>query len=67
MVDNTLIYGLATMLFGFLALLVRYGLKSKCSDISVCFGILSIKRDTEAEVRAEEKELEMGIREDTKI
>ena len=31
--DNTLIYGLATMGFGFLAVLVRYGFKSKCDNM----------------------------------
>jgi len=58
--DNTLIYGLATMGFGFLAILVRYGFKSKCSDVSLCCGMLSIKRDTEAEIKAELNELELG-------
>lgn len=66
--DNTLIYGIATMGFGFLAVIVRYALKSKCSDVSCCFGLMKIKRDTEAEIRAERQELEMGGKdEDSKI
>lgn len=59
--NDTLIYGLATMGVTFLAVVVRYGFKSKCSEVGLCFGMLSIKRDTNAEIRAEEKELEMGI------
>lgn len=59
--DSTLIYGLATMGVTFLAVVVRYGFKSKCTEVGLCYGLLSIKRDTTAEVRAEEKELEFGI------
>lgn len=58
--DNTLIYGLATLGIGFLGVLVRYGFKSKCSDVSICFGLLSIKRDVESEVKAEQIDLEMS-------
>ncbi len=65
--DTTLIYGIATMGFGFLAIVVRYGFKSKCSDVKLCCGLISIKRDTELENRCEEKELELGIRDDIKI
>jgi hypothetical protein len=65
--DNTLIYGLATMGFGFLAILVRYGFKSKCSDVSLCCGMLSIKRDTEAEIKAELNELELGRKDPDRI
>lgn len=59
--DNTLIYGLATMGFGFLAILVRYGFKSKCSDVGLCCGLLTIKRDIQGENQAEHQELEMGV------
>jgi hypothetical protein len=55
--NDTLLYGLATMGFGFLAVLVRYGFKSKCSDVSLCCGLLSIKRDIGGEVKTEQMEL----------
>ena len=58
-VDNTLIYGLGTLFVGVLGVLIRYGFKSKCSDVSICFGMLKIKRDTGAEVQAERNELEL--------
>lgn len=60
MIDSTLIYGLATMGFGFLAVVVRYGFKSKCSDVSLCCGLLAIKRDVKEEVKAEQIELSLG-------
>jgi hypothetical protein len=55
--NDTLLYGLATMGFGFLAVLVRYGFKSKCSDVSLCCGLLTIRRDIQGEVKAEQIEL----------
>lgn len=55
--NDTLIYGIATMGFAFLAVLLKYTFKSKCSDVKICCGLISIKRDTEAEVKAEELEL----------
>lgn len=64
--DNTLIYGLATLGVGFLGVVVRYGFKSKCSDVSICCGLLSVKRDIEAEVKEDIKEMELGHREEMK-
>ena len=61
--DNTLIYGLSTVVFGFLAVLVRYGFKSKCSNVGLCFGLLTIQRDIQGEIQAEKNELEMGVKE----
>ena len=59
--NDTLIYGLATLGAGVLGLIVRYTFKSKCSDLSLCCGLISVKRDTEAEVKNEQNELEMGM------
>jgi hypothetical protein len=57
MADATLIYGLATLGTGVLGLSIRYCFKSKCEDVSLCFGLIKIHRDTESEVKAEEIEL----------
>ena len=54
--DNTLVYGLGSLLVGLLALLIKYGFKSKCSDVSLCFGLITIKRDIEHEI--EEQKIE---------
>lgn len=56
--DTALLYGLCTMGFGFLALAVRYAFKSKCSDVQICCGLISIKRDVQLEQKDEEKDIE---------
>lgn len=65
--DNTLIYGLATLLCGILGLVIRYGFKSKCTDVSMCFGLIAIKRDVIAELNEEKMELENGIKDENKV
>lgn len=54
--DDSLIYGIATLGVGLIALIVRYGFKSKCSDISLCFGLIHIQRDINQEI--EEQKIE---------
>jgi len=54
--NDSLIYGIATLFTGLVALLVRYGFKSKCSNISLCFGLINIERDIEQEI--EEQKIE---------
>lgn len=56
MVDSSLIYGCATLGAGVIALIVRYGFKSKCSDVSLCFGLIHIQRDIEQEIEEEKME-----------
>jgi hypothetical protein len=58
MADATLIYGLATLGTGVLGLSIRYCFRSKCEDVSLCFGLINIHRDTESEVKATELELQ---------
>jgi len=48
--NDSLIYGIATLGVGLLALIVRYGFKSKCSDVSLCFGLIHIQRDIQQEI-----------------
>jgi hypothetical protein len=58
MANATLIYGLATLGTGVLGLSIRYCFKSKCEDVSLCFGLIKIHRNTEDEVTAESMELQ---------
>lgn len=62
--NDTLIYGLATLFIGILGLLIRYGFKSKCTDVSLCCGVLNIKRDVKTELEEEKLELEHNIKND---
>ena len=53
--------GIATMAFGALALLVRYGFASKCDNVSICFGMLRIHRAVELEDNIEEGKDELVV------
>jgi len=48
--NDTLVYGLGSLGVGLLALLIKYSFKSKCTDVSVCFGLVHIQRDIEQEI-----------------
>ncbi len=39
----------ATLLTGFFGLVIRYCLKSKCENVSCCWGCLTVIRNTELE------------------
>ena len=53
---------LSVGIFGCSGVVLRYCIKSKCSDCSLCFGLIEIKRDTAAELQESEFEIEHGIR-----
>jgi hypothetical protein len=62
MVDNVTIYGIATLVAGVLGICIRYTFKSKCSDVGLCCGLVHIERDIEMEVKAEQAELDAGVK-----
>lgn len=47
--DSVFWITLATLLTGFIGLTVKYCLKSKCSNIRICYGCLEIDRAVELE------------------
>lgn len=57
--NDTLVYGLGSLGVGLLALLIKYSFKSKCSDVSLCFGLIHIQRDIEQEIEEEKLESHM--------
>ena len=57
MLSDTVVVVLITAISTFLALSVRYLLKSKCSDVQLCWGGIHVIRDTAGEIR---EELEIG-------
>ena len=59
--DPILIATLATLATGFAGLMLRYSFRSKCSDVSLCWGALHIIRDTKAENEEEKIELDHGV------
>lgn len=54
--NDSLIYGISTLGVGLIALVIRYGFKSKCSDVSLCFGLITIHRDIEQEIEEQKME-----------
>jgi hypothetical protein len=62
--DSTFFLSVGSVLLAALGVASRYCFKSKCSEFSVCCGLLKIKRDVEAEVKEDLAELEMGKKHD---
>lgn len=56
MIDNSTLYGISIAGMGLLGLIVRYAFRSKCSDVSLCFGLVHIQRDIQQEI--EEQKIE---------
>ena len=54
--EPTLLYGIVSIGAGVLILIVKTCFKSKCSDVSLCFGLIHIQRDIEQEI--EEQNIE---------
>ena len=52
---------LVGLILSFLAGLCIYCLKSKCTKCSICFGLIHIERNVDAENEEEKMELENGI------
>jgi hypothetical protein len=58
MLSEATVYSLSIAGLGFLGLVVRYCFKSKCSEVSCCFGLIKIDRDIEHEVVEQQQEIE---------
>jgi hypothetical protein len=50
---------------GFLSGALVYAIKSKCIHCSVCYGLISIKRDVQIELEEQKFEIEHGINPNT--
>ena len=61
--DGVFFMGISTLLFGCLSLVIKTAYKSKCKNCSICFGLISIERDTEGEIK---EDMELGIKEEEK-
>ena len=45
---------LATMVLGSFAVCLRYTYQSKCEDITLCYGLIRVHRNVEAEIEVDE-------------
>ena len=59
--NDTFFITMAGVIVGFLGLIVKFCLKSKCETCSVCFGLVKIDRDIQAEIEEEKLEIEHRI------
>ena len=49
------------MIFAFGALLLKYGLQSRCIKCSICYGLIAVERDPQAENVELQEQLEHSI------
>lgn len=56
MLSEATVYSLTIAGLGFLGLVVRFCFKSKCSEVSCCFGLIKIERDIEHEIIEQQQE-----------
>jgi hypothetical protein len=54
--EPTLLYGIVSIGAGVLILIVKTCFKSKCSDVSLCFGLIHVQRDIEQEIIEQQNE-----------
>ena len=57
--DAVFFISCGTLLCGFLSLVVKYSLKSKCEHCNICFGLLSIDRRVDLEVQEEIQQMQL--------
>ena len=62
--DGVFFLSLATILAGSFGLAVRYCLKSKCEDFSLCYGLIRVERRVDLETQVDMRSLELGLREE---
>lgn len=56
MLSDATIYGLSIAGMGLFGLIIKYSFRSKCNDVSLCFGAIHIQRDIKQEI--EEQKIE---------
>ena len=52
---------IAGLILTFIGTIATYCLKSKCKSCSICFGLIQVIRDVQAEIVEERLEIENGI------
>jgi hypothetical protein len=65
-IDGVFFISIGTLLTTFLGLAIKYCLKSKCEHLNLCCGLIQINRRVDLEEKLEERELELGIKEEIK-
>jgi len=53
--DDTFFLSFGSMVFACAAICIRYGYRSKCHNVSLCFGALYIERDVQGEEQVDQR------------
>ena len=59
-IDGVFFLSVATLICGGVTLAVKMCYKSKCTNCSICFGLIQIERDTAGEEKIDAEELELA-------
>jgi hypothetical protein len=54
--DSTLLYGIVSIGAGVIIMIIKICFKSKCSDVSICYGLIHIERDVLQEIEEQKME-----------
>ena len=58
---------LATMVLGSFAICLRYAYQSKCDDITLCYGLIRVHRNVEAEIEVDENHTAQNAADETTV
>ena len=67
MSDPIFLLSVVTIGSGLIGLCIRYGFKSKCSEVALCCGLVTIHRDIDSEKEINLSEITHGIPEEKEI
>lgn len=66
--DAVFFLTIGSLLFGCFGLVIKYCLRSKCDNVNLCFGLITVHRNVELEAEEEMKELELqGVNNNAKV
>jgi hypothetical protein len=60
--DAVFFLTIGSLVCGGFALVIKHCLKSKCDNVNLCFGMITVHRNVELEAEEEMKELELGVK-----
>lgn len=63
--DAVFFVSVGTLFIGFLGLVIKYCLKSKCENVRLCFGLIEIKRRVDLETEVEMHEIDTAVTDST--
>lgn len=58
--DAVFFVSIGTLVIGFLGLVIKYCLKSKCENVKLCYGAIEINRRVDLETQVEMHEIDIG-------